>query len=146
MSRYLIERIASNERVALATSSRISELRGDSKLEAVVVEGGDGRARTLPVCAVFALLGGDPRTAWMPQDLERDKHGFVLTGEDIGAAARRSPRWSALGRAPASLETSLPGVFAAGDVRAGSVKRVAAAVGDGASASRLVRERLIPRA
>jgi thioredoxin reductase (NADPH) len=146
MSRYLIERIATNERVALATSSSIHELLGDSKLEAVVVEGADGPARTLPAHAVFALLGAEPRTAWMPQHLERDGHGFVLTGEDIGAAARRSRRWKVLGRAPASLETSLPGVFATGDVRAGSVKRVAAAVGDGATASRVLRERLLPRA
>jgi thioredoxin reductase (NADPH) len=146
MSRYLIERIAASERIVLATSSRIRQLLGDSKLEAVVVDSGDGSARTLPVRAIFALLGADPRTGWMPQDLERDTHGFVLTGEDIAAAARRSPRWSMLGRAPAALETSLPGVLAAGDVRAGSVKRVAAAVGDGASASRVLRERIVPRA
>jgi thioredoxin reductase (NADPH) len=95
---------------------------------------------------VFALLGAEPRTGWLPERVERDARGFVLTGENVSDATRRSPRWTDLGRAPAPLETSVPGVLAAGDVRAGSVKRVAAAVGEGATASRLVRERLIPTA
>jgi thioredoxin reductase (NADPH) len=144
MSHYLIERIATNERVELATSTQIRELVGEGELEAVVVERGDGLTQTLPVRAVFALLGAEPRTAWMPRTIERDEHGFVLTGEEVSAAAREEPPWSTLGRQPAPLETSVPGVLAAGDVRAGSVKRVAAAVGDGATASRTVRERLIP--
>jgi thioredoxin reductase (NADPH) len=146
MSRYLIERIAANDRVALATSSRIRELVGDARLESAVVERSDGLTRTLPVRAVFALLGAEPRTGWMPGTIERDEHGFVRTGEQVSSSALSSSRWRTLGRAPASLETSVPGVFAAGDVRAGSVKRVASAVGDGATASRIVRERLIPPA
>jgi thioredoxin reductase (NADPH) len=141
MSRYLIERIAANGRVALATSSHISELLGDDRLEAAVIESSDGDRRTLPVRAVFALLGAEPRTGWMPASIERDEHGFVLTGERVSPSARAAPRWEAHARAPASLETSLPGVLAAGDVRAGSVKRVASAVGDGATASRILRER-----
>jgi thioredoxin reductase (NADPH) len=79
----------------------------------------------------------------MPPTIERDDHGFVRTGEKVSSSALSTPRWSTLGRAPAALETSVPGVLAAGDVRAGSVKRVASAVGEGASASRIVRERLI---
>jgi thioredoxin reductase (NADPH) len=144
MSRYLIERIAANDRVTLATSSRIVELVGEDRLEAAAVEGPDGNTRTLPVGAVYALLGAEPRTEWMPDAIERDQHGFLLTGGQISATARASPSWAAQGRTPASLETSVPGVLAAGDARAGSVKRVAAAVGEGASASRIVRERLIP--
>jgi thioredoxin reductase (NADPH) len=143
MSHYLIERIAANDRLTLATSTIVRELVGDAKLEAVVVEGPDGLTRTLAVQAVFALLGAEPRTAWMPQTIERDGHGFLLTGEAVSSAARQAPPWTAIGRVPAPLETSVPGVFAVGDVRAGSVKRVAAAVGEGATASRAVRERLM---
>jgi thioredoxin reductase (NADPH) len=146
MSHYLIERIASNDRIALATSSRALELAGDDGLEAATVEGPGGVVRTIRVSAVFALLGADPRTEWMPDTIERDEHGFVLTGESVSDSRRESPDWVRLGRSPAPLETSVPGVFAAGDVRAGSVKRVASAVGEGASASRIVRERLIPTA
>jgi thioredoxin reductase (NADPH) len=144
MSHYLIERIAANERITLATSSRIVELIGDDRLEAAVVEGPGGTARTVPVRAVYALLGAEPRTEWLPEAIERDQHGFVLTGERVSPSRRASAVWAALGRAPASLETSVPGILAAGDVRAGSVKRVASAVGDGATASRIVRERLVP--
>jgi thioredoxin reductase (NADPH) len=142
MSRYLIERIAANPRVALATSSRIIELLGEDRLEAAVVEGREGQSRTLRIRAVYALLGADPRTEWLPDAIERDQHGFVLTGEALFGPGG-SPEWATAGRARASLETSLPSVLAAGDVRAGSVKRVASAVGEGAAASRIVRERLI---
>jgi thioredoxin reductase (NADPH) len=144
MSRYLIERIGADDRIELMTSTLIRELVGEAKLEEVVVERSDGHTRRLFVHAVFALLGGVPRTGWMPLTIERDERGFVRTGEDVSSGARTSPPWSELGRSPAPLETSVPGVFAAGDVRAGSVKRVAAAVGDGATASRIVRERLVP--
>jgi thioredoxin reductase (NADPH) len=146
MSHYLIERIAADERIELATSTSIRELMGKTRLESVLLESADGATQTLPVRAVFALLGADPRTGWMPETIERDEHGFVRTGERVSAAVRAAPPWSTLGREPAPLETSLPGVFAAGDVRAGSVKRVAAAVGDGATASRAVRERLLAAA
>jgi thioredoxin reductase (NADPH) len=92
---------------------------------------------------VYALLGAQPRTEWLPDTIERDEHGFLLTGEALSRRGRGSAEWATAGRAPASLETSVPGVLAAGDVRAGSVKRVASAVGEGATASRFVRERLI---
>jgi thioredoxin reductase (NADPH) len=146
MSRYLIDRIADDDRVTLATSSRIRELRGASSLEAAVVERSDGVTRTLPIQAVFALLGADPRTAWMPRTIERDEHGFVRTGEQVSTSALATAPWTTVEHGPAALETSVPGVFAAGDVRAGSIKRVASAVGEGASASRIVRERLIASA
>jgi thioredoxin reductase (NADPH) len=147
MSRYLIERIAANDRVELATSTQIRELVGEDELAEVVVErSSDGRTRRLPVRAVFALLGAEPRTGCLPPTIEKDRRGFVLTGEDVSAATRHAPPWTTLQRRPGPLETSVPDVFAVGDVRAGSVKRVAAAVGDGATASRTVRERLIPTA
>jgi thioredoxin reductase (NADPH) len=146
MSRYLIERISANDRVTLATGSRIVELLGDDRLEGAVVEGENGQRRTLPVRAVYAMLGADPHAEWMPDAVERDQHGFVLTGGALSASRLASAEWRALGRPPAALETSVPGVLTAGDVRSGSVKRVASAVGEGASASRIVRERLIPTA
>jgi thioredoxin reductase (NADPH) len=146
MSHYLIERIAANERVTLATSSQVIELLGEDALEAAVVEGPNGHPQTLPVRAVYALLGADPHTEWLPDAVDRDQYGFVLTGDALPASRLASAEWQALGRPPASLETSVPGVLAAGDVRSGSVKRVASAVGEGASASRIVRERLIPTA
>ena len=105
-------RIGANERVSLATSTRILELVGDDELEGAVVEGPDGVVRTLPARAVFALLGAEPRNGWMPDTIERDEHGFVLTGERVSASARGSAQW--VGRMAASLETSVPGVFAAG--------------------------------
>jgi thioredoxin reductase (NADPH) len=144
MSHYLIERIAANERVTLVTSSQVVEFRGEDQLEAAVVKGPNGDLHTLPVRAVYALLGADPHTEWLPDLVDRDQHGFVLTGEALPAPTLASAHWQALGRPPASLETSVPGVLAAGDVRSGSVKRVASAVGEGASASWIVRERLIP--
>jgi thioredoxin reductase (NADPH) len=146
MSHYLIERIAANERVTLATSSQVVELVGEDRLEAAVVQGPNGHVHTVPVRAVYALLGADPHTEWLPYTVDRDQHGFVLTGEALTASTLASPEWQALGRPPASLETSVPGVLAAGDVRSGSVKRVASAVGEGASASRILRERLLPTA
>jgi thioredoxin reductase (NADPH) len=85
----------------------------------------------VPADGLFILIGAHPMTDWLPADIARDAHGFLLTGEDLGDA------WP-LERRPLSLETSVPGVLAAGDVRHGSVKRVAAAVGEGATAVQLV--------
>ena len=92
--------------------------------------------------AVFCLIGAVPRTEWLPPEIERDEQGFVKTGRDVAA----SPHWTAHDRQPRSQETSRPGVFAAGDVRSGSVKRVAAAVGEGgwpSSASMTCWERIV---
>ena len=86
------------------------------------------------------MIGADPHTGWLPSEIARDEHGFVLTGPDVVGAGLPQP-WP-LQRLPLGLETSLPGVFAAGDVRADSVKRVASAVGEGAVAVRLVQQHL----
>ncbi len=95
--------------------------------------------RELQAAALFVFIGARPRTEWLKGVLALDERGFVLTGADAGAVADTN-RWASLGRDPMLLETTLPGVFAAGDVRSGSVKRVASATGEGAMAIRLVHE------
>ena len=97
-----------------------------------------GRSERVPAAALFVLIGAVPRTAWLPPSVARDRWGFVLTGPDLEAEGAEWP----LERPPFPLETSLPGVFAAGDVRHGSVKRVASAVGEGAIAIKQVHELL----
>jgi thioredoxin reductase (NADPH) len=99
------------------------DARGDSRLEAIELRDDDG-ARWVPADALFVLIGARPRTDWLPLKIERDESGYVLTGEDLEEAV-------GLERQPFMLETSMPGVFAVGDVRSRSVKRVAAAVGEG---------------
>jgi thioredoxin reductase (NADPH) len=91
---------------------------------------------------LLAMIGAQPHTEWLPPELARDDKGFILTGDAVPPAFRHSHEWSALGRAPYLYETSMPGAFAAGDVRAGSVKRVAAAAGEGSMAVRLVQQYL----
>ena len=100
-----------------------------------------GRAETLPAAALFILIGAEPHTDWLAATVQRDDRGFLLTGRDLLRDGQPPPGWP-LDRPPLLLETSLPGVFAAGDVRHGSVKRVASAVGEGAIAIQLVHDYL----
>ncbi|HYN18244.1 MAG TPA: NAD(P)/FAD-dependent oxidoreductase, partial [Actinomycetes bacterium] len=100
-----------------------------------------GATRTVPASAVFVLIGAEPRTDWLEGVVERDERGYVLTGSDLQRDGRLPDGWP-LERPPLSLETSLPGVFAAGDVRYRSIKRVASAVGEGSIAVTLVHEYL----
>jgi thioredoxin reductase (NADPH) len=89
-----------------------------------------GERRTVQTPAVFSMIGAKPCTDWLPSEIERDERGFIKTGPAVANA----PAWKDAGRAPGALETSIPGIFAAGDVRSGSVKRCAAAVGEGGMA------------
>jgi thioredoxin reductase (NADPH) len=98
-----------------------------------VVEDAYGVPETVPADGLFVFIGARPRTDWLPDDLLRDEHGFILTGNDLLEGGGTSTGWS-LERPPLMLEASIPGVFVAGDVRHGSVKRVASAVGEGATA------------
>ncbi|MFF3066210.1 FAD-dependent oxidoreductase [Oerskovia sp. NPDC057915] len=130
MSRYLIDQIGANPGIRVQTRHQIVDLHGDGALEALdVLDSASGTTtrRALPV--VFVMIGADAVTGWLPPEVARDAHGFVLTGGDAAAA----PQWTA-DRRPFALETSAPGVFAIGDVRSGSVKRVAAGVGEGGMA------------
>jgi thioredoxin reductase (NADPH) len=98
------------------------------------------RSERVPAGALFVLIGGDPHTRWLPEEIQLDG-GYIVTGRDVVRDGAQRSRWP-LDRAPLPLETSVPGVFAAGDARLGSIKRVASAVGDGATAVRLVHEYL----
>lgn len=138
MSRYLVQRIEQTTNIELLCNTEIVGMSGNSHLEAIeIMNHLDGQKRTLQTPTVFSFIGATPITDWLPAEIERDPKGFVLTG----AAVAHSPNWK-LARAPYLLETSRPGVFAAGDVRAGSAKRVAAAVGEGAMSVQFVHEYL----
>ncbi|WP_245707531.1 FAD-dependent oxidoreductase [Pseudonocardia oroxyli] len=141
MSRYLADRIAQDPRVEVHLHTAVEELAGaDGRLEAVGVRDTvTGAQQRLPARDLMVFIGGEPSTSWLPDSVALDSGGYVLTGP----GARRPGRTGAPGDAePLLLETSLPGVFAAGDVRSGSVKRVASAAGEGAMAVRMVHEHL----
>jgi thioredoxin reductase (NADPH) len=140
MSRYLIDRIEAEARIDVRTNTRITALDGDSTLTSVFVTTG-GVDAVLPCAALFSFIGADPATGWLSGCAALDENGFVLTDRSLGQE-HLAGRWEALGRRPLPFETSFPGLFAAGDVRAGSTKRVAAAVGEGSAAVRSVHEYL----
>jgi thioredoxin reductase (NADPH) len=135
MSDYLVQEIANTSNISVRARSRVVDGGGAGRLERITVEGPDGR-ETLPAAAVFVMIGAEPETAWLPDALQRDPKGYLLTGSDVDAT-----RWP-LDRAPMFLETSLPGVFAVGDVAHGSTKRVAPSVGTGGVAIELVHRYL----
>jgi thioredoxin reductase (NADPH) len=138
MSSYLVRRIEQTANIELLCNTTVRRLSGASCLTAVeIVNHKAGARRTVETPAVFSFIGAVPRTDWLPPEIERDQNGFVLTGP----ALVRSTHWTAR-RQPFLLETSRPGVFAAGDVRSSSVKRVASAVGEGAMAVQFVHEYL----
>jgi thioredoxin reductase (NADPH) len=143
MSRYLIDRIKRHPRIDLRLETEVRAAIGGSSLSAVEVEQTSQRSRErLDIRYLFVFIGAAPNTEWLDQ-ITLDEHGFVLTGDEIDSSNVTS--WSAMGRTPSHLETSSPGVFAAGDVRSNSVKRVAAAVGEGAMAVYMVHRYLDER-
>jgi thioredoxin reductase (NADPH) len=141
MSEYLITEIEATPNLAVRLNTEVIDGDGDDHLAAITIRDNlQHLTEQLPATALFVLIGGEPRTSWLPPDVERDG-GYVLTGRDVMLHEASRERWR-LDRAPLPLETSLPGVFAAGDVRYRSIKRVASAVGDGATVIRLVHEYL----
>ena len=140
MSRYLVERIESDPRIELITGAEVSRLSGEDRLERVTLGYLDGgEQQTLPCAGLFCFIGARPATAWLGDCVQLDGDGFVLTDRQLAEPLGADDA----GALP--FETSVPGVFAAGDVRHGSMKRVAAAVGEGSSAVRSVHERLATR-
>jgi thioredoxin reductase (NADPH) len=138
MSSYLIDRIEAAPNIDVLYTTQVRELHGDTRLESVVVENtATGERRTIDTPAVFTLIGAIPRTDWLPAQIDTDPKGFVCTGRQLA----NTPGWTRK-RQPFLLETSQAGVFAAGDVRLGSAKRVAAAVGEGSMAVKFVHEYL----
>ena len=137
MSRYLIHRIEENPAIEMHYCTEIVALDGGTQLERVTWrDKSTGETSTHEILHVFVMTGASPRTDWLKGCLALDNKGFIVTGRDLDTAVG-APAWP-LPRAPQMLETSLPGVFAVGDVRSGSVKRVASSVGEGAIAIHLV--------
>ena len=143
MSRYLVDRVLRAENVELLANTEVRELVGEDHLEGVVIEDNrSGARRNLGARNLFVFIGAEANTGWLRGAVELDERGFVLTGGDLDGSALDGDAWEELSREPYLLETSLPGVFAAGDVRSGSIKRVASAVGEGSMAVRLVHQHL----
>lgn len=142
MSDYLITEIGELPNVSVRYGVDIVDGEGDGQLRAVIVQDrSTGETERLPAAALFVMIGVEPHTEWLEGRIARDRKGFILTGEEITHDPVHAERWP-LVRPPFLLETSLPGVFAAGDVRAGSVKRVASAVGEGSAAVQFVHQYL----
>jgi thioredoxin reductase (NADPH) len=131
MSTYLARRVETRENIEILANTEIRRMLGKKTLEAAELENSRTHERhTIQTPAVFSMIGALPCTDWLPLEIERDERGFIKTGH----AVADSPAWEGTGRSPGPLETSRPGIFAAGDVRSGSVKRCAAAVGEGGMA------------
>ncbi len=138
MSRYLIDELDRREQVELMTYTEVLELKGENSLEAVVLADARTDARTELECrALFVFIGADPHTDWLREHVAMDEHCFLLTGRDLQGEDLMSHAGE-----PFFLETSRPGIFAVGDVRSGSIKRVASGVGEGSMAVQLVHQRL----
>ncbi len=144
MSKYLVNRVTDAENIELLANTEIRELMGENRLAGVVVEDNrSGARRTLGMRALFVFIGAEANTGWLQGAVELDERGFVLTGMMLDRSVLEGEIWQGLSREPFLLETSLPGVFAAGDVRSSSIKRVASAVGEGSMAVRLVHQYLV---
>src|SRR5215471_17147696 len=142
MSEYLIREIESAPNISVRTRVSVTGGAGQGRLERLTLTDlKSGAAETVAAAALFVLIGAEPHTRWLPGAVRRDDSGFVLTGPDLLEDGRAPEGWP-LRRLPMLLESSLPGVFAAGDVRHGSVKRVASAVGEGSTAIQLVHNHL----
>jgi len=140
MSRYLIDQIATKANIRVETRSEVVAVHGEERLEAIdVVDRRTGTTTRRDAKVLFVLIGAEAATDWLPSEIARDEYGFILTGTD----AIRAGQWTA-DREPFALETSAPGIFAVGDIRSGSVKRVAAAVGEGGMAIAFVHRYLQP--
>ncbi|MFO7546388.1 MAG: FAD-dependent oxidoreductase, partial [Trueperaceae bacterium] len=142
MSRYLIDRLGAAPNVTIRYRTQVASVHGNGHLERVdlVTRDVDGVAQ-VPAAAMFVFIGTRPRTDWLAEHVRRDEQGYLLTGRDLAGDDGRVANWP-LEREPYHLETSVPGVFAAGDVRHGSMKRVASGVGEGATAVSLVHRYL----
>jgi thioredoxin reductase (NADPH) len=143
LSQYLLDRIQSTENLRVMTDSEVTALEGDGMLHTITITNRLNRTRQrFETRWLFVCIGGDPRTAWAAEvGVMRDDAGYLITGPDLLHDHQSPEKWP-LDRSPYFLETSLPGVFAAGDVRHGSVKRCATAVGEGAMAVAFVHRYL----
>jgi thioredoxin reductase (NADPH) len=142
MSQYLIDQIKETPNIQLWTHAAVAEVHGDTHLEEVSVLCSDtNKVERVPASSIFIFIGALPRTDWLGETVERDDRGFILTGPDLMQGGERAKKWT-LDRDPFLLETNVPGVFAVGDVRHGSVKRVASGVGEGSVAVQFIHQYL----
>jgi thioredoxin reductase (NADPH) len=142
MSQYLIDQIKATPNIQLWTHASVAEAYGETHLEEISVLCSDtGKVERVPAAAMFIFIGALPRTDWLASVIERDERGFILTGPDLIRDGQRPKGW-ALDRDPFLLETNVPGLFAVGDVRHGSVKRVASGVGEGSVAVQFIHQYL----
>lgn len=142
MSKYLIDDIARTPNIEVQTEAQVVALHGEKRLESISVScGRTGTVDVIPASSLFVFIGAEPRTDWLDGLIQRDPKGFVLTGPDLMKEGKRPQGWMP-DRDPGLLETSVPGIFAVGDVRHGSVKRVASSVGEGSIAVQLVHQYL----
>src|SRR5207247_8343569 len=131
MSEYLIREIDSRPNIHVRMGTELADAVGERRLRAVVLRERESGAEEEVACsAAFVLIGATPRTDWLPPEIERDERGYVATGDAVTKMAD-TPTGAPAPRRPVAFETSMPGVFAVGDVRLGSIKRVAGAVGEG---------------
>jgi len=140
MSQYLVDQIAARPTIHVRLNANVAAVRGTDELEAITIADADG-ATDVPMQALFLFVGALPRTDWLDGVVERDGAGFIVTGPALSRVDGRVPGWP-LAREPFLLETNVSGIFAAGDVRARSVKRIASGVGEGAMAVQFVHQHL----
>jgi len=142
MSQYLIDQIKKTPNIEVQTHARVQEVFGEQHLEAISIHCGDsGETTRVPANLLSVFIGAEPNTDWLAGVVARDERGFILTGADLVRDGKRPQGWT-LGRDPYWPETSVPGIFAAGDVRHGSVKRVASGVGEGSIAVQFTHQYL----
>ena len=141
MSHYLLEQIEKTSNIRIRTGAELESVEGSGQVERVSLALNDGTSQREDVDAVFVFIGTRPRSDWLLEGVLRDARGFVMTGRDLSADATFARIWKER-REPMPLETSIPGVFAAGDIRAGAMNRVASAVGEGSMVVRFVHEYL----
>jgi thioredoxin reductase (NADPH) len=140
MSKYLIDQIAATSNIEVKTQCRVVEALGDGRLACLRLCGNEGE-ETVPATALFIFIGAAPNTDWLPDAIMRDANGFVLSGQDLKVEGKLPKSWNQ-DRDPYLLETSVPGIFVAGDVRHGSIKRVASAVGEGSISVQFIHQYL----
>ncbi len=142
MSQYLIDQISRTENIQVECNTRITAVHGEERLDSIRIACGQtGEERDVPATALFIFIGAEPKTAWLDGVIQRDPKGFIITGPDLMKDGKPPKGWP-LDRDPGLLETNIPGVFAVGDVRHGSVKRVASGVGEGSVAIQFVHQYL----
>ena len=143
MSQYLIHQINETPNIRVLLNSKVTEVHGENRLESITITNTQaGQVQTVPTSGLFIFIGAVPHTDGVAGLIERDANGFILTGQDLMQSGRERPQGWTLNRQPFLLETNVPGIFAAGDVRHGSTKRVAAGVGEGSIAVQLVHQYL----